>query len=65
MCENYEHILSRLRPSTGINERLCNVRVIHVQIASQNTPQDALERRDTGTVDSASNESVCGSVQQW
>jgi len=65
MCENDEHILSRLRPSTWINERLCNVRVIHVQIASQNTPQDALERRDTGAVDGASNKSMCGSVQQW
>jgi len=62
MCENYEHILACLRASGRINKRLCDVRVIHVQITPQNTPQNTLKRRDTCAVDGASDESVSTSV---
>lgn len=56
MCEDDEYVLPGLRSSSRVDEDLVNVGVVHIQIATQDTPEDPLERRDTSSVDSSGDE---------
>lgn len=54
--EDDEHVLAGLDASLRVHERLLDVNVVHVEVATEHTPEDALERRQTSAVDGPSNE---------
>src|ERR1700732_2629915 len=51
MCEDNEDVLARLRTSLRIDEGLCDVGVVHVEITTKHTPKDSFEGGYTGTID--------------
>ncbi len=57
MREDDEYILARLCARNRVHERLLDIRMIHVQIATENTPENALECGQAGTLDCTSDKS--------
>jgi hypothetical protein len=58
MCEDDEHVLANLCASRAVDERLGNVDVVHVEIATQHAPEDTFEGRQARAFDGACDESV-------
>ena len=56
MCENDEDILTCFGSSGGIDEGLSNVSVVHIKVATKDTPEDTFECGDAGAIDRTSNE---------
>lgn len=71
MSENDEDILACFSTSDGVDERFLDVSVVHVQIAAKDTPENALECLQAGSVDGSRNEPVknvsmeIGVIVQW
>jgi hypothetical protein len=51
-----EHVLALFRTCGRVDERLVDVDLVQVQVATEHTPKDTLEGRHAGTVDRASDE---------
>lgn len=62
MGEDDEDVLSSLLASDRVDEGLDNIGVIHVKVASKDTPQNTLERRQPGALDRSRHESSLNSA---
>jgi hypothetical protein len=62
VSEDDEDILEGLFVGRRVGEGLINVGVVHVQVATENTPEDAFKDGDTAALDGACNESIRWSV---
>jgi hypothetical protein len=51
-----EHVLALFRTGGRVDERLVDVDLVQVQVATEHTPKDTLEGRHASTVDHASDE---------
>jgi hypothetical protein len=51
-----EHVLVGRAAGRGVDEGIGNVGVVHVKVATEDTPEHALERWQTGAVDNAGDE---------
>ena len=60
MRKDDKDIFACLDTSNKVNEGVCNVGVVHVQISTQYTPKDTFERRHTRAFDSTCYESING-----
>lgn len=60
MSENDENVLPRLNSGNRVDERLLNVRVVHVQVSTKDSPEDTLERRKTRTLNSSGDKPETG-----
>jgi len=50
MREDNEYILVRCSAGYWVHKWLNNVRMVHVQVAAQNPPEDSLESRETVSI---------------
>jgi hypothetical protein len=57
VSKDNENIFVRRASSCGIDERICNVCVVHVEVATKDTPEDTLEGRQARAIDYTSNKS--------
>ena len=53
-----EHVLPRLDARHGVDERMLNVGVVHVQVPAEDPPEHSLERLQTSPIDRACDESA-------
>ena len=51
MREDDKYVLARLRTSLRIDEGVCDVCVVHIEIATENAPKDSLESGYTSAID--------------
>jgi hypothetical protein len=63
VCENDEDVLACFGSRGGINEGLSNVGMVHVEVATKDTPEDPFECGDAEAVDRTSNEPVSTIVE--
>jgi hypothetical protein len=54
--EDYEYVLVGRAAGRGVDKGIGNVGVVHVEVATEDAPEYALERWQTGAVDNASDE---------
>lgn len=58
MSKDDEYVLINFSASCRVDDGVGYIRIIHVQIATQNAPQNALEDRNTRTFDGTSDKSM-------
>ena len=56
VCEDDEYILAGLNSGSGVDKRLLDVDVVHVEVATEHAPKDTLKRRQTSPVDRTGDE---------
>ena len=57
MGKDNEDVFAGLLPRNGVHKGLVDVGVIHIEISTEDAPENTFECRHTGTLDGARNES--------